>query len=500
MKKYAPLLLLLSLTCSSFAQDYAPFRSVGEYFYRVNGSNGFAAYRIDSTAQVGADQLLYNYPSLNEVDGCQRLTNGWPGLIVQQPNQWTMVNHLGDSIVIRTNLSLDSTWSVYTFLNGDIIQGKITAKTEKNILGSTDSVITVGFQALTPSNTPITHEINDKTLTISKNHGIVSGFGFSQFPDNITDIELAGGSAEGFGVRRLPQKDYFFRGIGDVYHYRTNVSSGTNWISAETIGWRKEEVLDKITIGGIVQLITRVESWQKKSEFTNSEWEPSAVTITSSLDTIQIVEVTNNLPLAVNLPNQALPFIENLSNPGIFTVKTDQEEWMEKDGRLYTTIKTPGNLSDSTMQAPCFVDVHQLGGFYSFAITEHSEGLGITYKIVESGEFGVGGYSATEKLTYFKKGNEVWGTPIGIENPKATKLEVKIFPNPTRDYVQLQLESESNTSTNARIFSLDGRKVLETQLSSGETRIDLHNVRQGIYLLQLNSAGIYSTHRLVVNR
>jgi uncharacterized protein (DUF1501 family) len=72
------------------------------------------------------------------------------------------------------------------------------------------------------------------------------------------------------------------------------------------------------------------------------------------------------------------------------------------------------------------------------------------------------------------------------------KLSHKAFPNPAQDHFQLELHSASDTSAVLQLANLTGQVVLEKRfdLSAGisRQRIEVNDLRSGVYLAQVNTA------------
>lgn len=76
-------------------------------------------------------------------------------------------------------------------------------------------------------------------------------------------------------------------------------------------------------------------------------------------------------------------------------------------------------------------------------------------------------------------------------------FEVKAFPNPFNNSIQLQLSSPAEAGSVAYLYDLSGRRIGSYPLAAGESQVVLHpEVAPGMYLLQLDQLG--RTHSLRV--
>ena len=86
-----------------------------------------------------------------------------------------------------------------------------------------------------------------------------------------------------------------------------------------------------------------------------------------------------------------------------------------------------------------------------------------------------------------------WSTPdfniMGVENES---LQVKVYPNPARDMVQVDWDSEIANETILRVLDAMGREVMQKNLTQtkGEnsTNVSTQNFPKGLYFIQLNNS------------
>jgi hypothetical protein len=85
----------------------------------------------------------------------------------------------------------------------------------------------------------------------------------------------------------------------------------------------------------------------------------------------------------------------------------------------------------------------------------------------------------------------VTGIALSVEEFSVSK--VSISPNPTSDYVNIELHP-SNTITSIEIYSITGKKVSNLE---GNRRIDISNLQSGVYLLKVETINGTSTKKLI---
>ncbi len=66
--------------------------------------------------------------------------------------------------------------------------------------------------------------------------------------------------------------------------------------------------------------------------------------------------------------------------------------------------------------------------------------------------------------------------------------ELKIYPNPTRDFVYLEIPNW-NGVMDLKIIDVAGKEIMQQQLFSATTLLSLHHLAAGVYVVALNSDG-----------
>jgi hypothetical protein len=87
-------------------------------------------------------------------------------------------------------------------------------------------------------------------------------------------------------------------------------------------------------------------------------------------------------------------------------------------------------------------------------------------------------------------GRGIWdfriATPLSFEE-KTERLNLTLFPNPTSNYLQVQLENEKSRPTTYQIYNLSGKTVLSGSLNKGQKSIPLFSLSNGVYIIQLKN-------------
>ena len=79
-----------------------------------------------------------------------------------------------------------------------------------------------------------------------------------------------------------------------------------------------------------------------------------------------------------------------------------------------------------------------------------------------------------------------------------SEIKLKVFPNPTNDFVLIQFNKTIENS-DYTLFNLTGKILKSKQINSTETRLDLSNYASGQYILKLtkNSTQPLQTFKII---
>jgi photosystem II stability/assembly factor-like uncharacterized protein len=103
-------------------------------------------------------------------------------------------------------------------------------------------------------------------------------------------------------------------------------------------------------------------------------------------------------------------------------------------------------------------------------------------------------------LFLYTHGRGMWAvtlTPTSGTTPVTKLPSVKVFPNPTSDYISV-LWPEKNNTCNYRLVDLNGKIVMEDKISLGQNRISVQQYSAGYYFLQLTAGNQKYTTKIVI--
>jgi hypothetical protein len=87
-----------------------------------------------------------------------------------------------------------------------------------------------------------------------------------------------------------------------------------------------------------------------------------------------------------------------------------------------------------------------------------------------------------------------------VSNPGSENM-LKVYPNPSYDYLHVLLDKTTNTSGEGKIeiFDIDGNKLSETNMPGNYLTIDIHRLAAGNYFARYTGTGMIFTARFIRN-
>jgi len=90
---------------------------------------------------------------------------------------------------------------------------------------------------------------------------------------------------------------------------------------------------------------------------------------------------------------------------------------------------------------------------------------------------------------------------VGTITPDATQNNFKIYPNPSGDFIFLDVQKEiDNIEIEVNIYSLTGNLVMKKIFQNNPTKIDIEGLVNGIYFITVNSNISFKSQKLIIQR
>lgn len=363
-----------------------------------------------------------------------------------------------DTIKIFPLADIGDQWNLFDLPSG-YIEGEVTTIEMALVLENMDQVKSIRLQAKDDQGNPMTHPLNDQLILISENYGFVKTFDFYHFPNEPTPKELLGMTNPNLGQSLLPTPEINNLDIGLERHAYRECHNSTDLSYSQYT--TKSIVLDSTHLGNTIKyeleqtlLYVYVQPMINQSDTT------------FSVDTIETtISIETNI-----LDIQPLEWVPDHDPWGPLYMLIGQEE-----GRWKKIVR-----GDLDFEFPCMVLTTGQGGYIILQAC-----LGQTDRIdVING-------ACEERLLYYKKGSETWGTPFDFDALTSTsalldfKNHFEILPNPFTDRLSLRSKSGRALIRQYELVDLYGRSVLRQNVeSSSAIVLDLPNLVSGIYLLK----------------
>ena len=139
------------------------------------------------------------------------------------------------------------------------------------------------------------------------------------------------------------------------------------------------------------------------------------------------------------------------------------------------------NSNDYIVDEWSYVDLSSLG---------NADELVFSLSSTDIGQFGM------NTPAYFCM-DEITTTDNGVSSTSKvnTNLDIKVFPNPTSDFAQIEWNHEAAP---AQLFDINGKSIQSKMLKRGMNHLSVNDVPAGVYFLQVNHENGLATKKLII--
>ena len=448
-----------------FACDYQTVYSNRVAMFQTPEFHGM---KMDSVQISGNDSVFYPMKRiLMQKDDYNCFTpygSSWLGEKIIISEDWNNFVYGKDTIRIKTTAKLNESW--VCFVSGKYsIEATVFEHKLQQFLGVEDSVKIITFQAFDKDQKPM--DIGEeKTLTISKNYGLIHGFDLMAFStDNYLPLyrsetyTLAGLSNPKIGVQNLTWFDVWDFQPGDELHIKDGfhnyeITQVTNSIITYL---SREDFSDKI----VYQIHVKENQYKGRSG-------KDSLVYYKEYDTIQIIlpdEGFDKLPKEVIISEGSASYAAGMFYAEGIIAKGPSYMLLHKD-------------YDSDL---CWWEV--IVCYFGEQISYHQKGLGYYYNL---NNITTGSYKT---LVYYKKGDVESGTPLTLETGiNEIQINSSVVYNPANESLQINMET-FGTAVLLELVDLTGRTLIQYELTSVSQDISLNHLPKGIYLYRLTEQG-----------
>jgi len=276
------------------------------------------------------------------------------------------------------------------------------------------------------------------------------------------------------------------------------------------LGFQNSTAGNTLDLSGAPAGTCRIWGWSYRGlrEEANNGFEFSDVIINEvSID--GEVEIFNGTDAAIDVSNYWLcnfPAYTRLSNlmiecgslviqPGEYTVVSGFDAFDANDAEL-------GLYSSNS-----FSSSNAIVSYLEWGSSGHRRADVAINAGIWTADFTVPAPTADESIqTFTESGSLTWelaSPTLCEENDNSTStnllddgVELNIYPNPTSDYINVELQGLTSPAVDMQIFNQAGQLVSDTHLDSGNglSTIDLSDLPAGTYLLRIVSGGASTSH------
>jgi hypothetical protein len=458
-------IFILFLICIPFflpAQNYQNICTPGTTFFK-NSSGSILAFRRDSVLPTSShDTVFISYRTRRDT-----IANVWPNYycvdttnggilgrkIYKKHDGWFyFFNRHNDTIRINSQAALNESWSFCDLPDFGYIQARVTSIVSDSVLGTTDPVKIISFQAKNQLNNDIPHFLNDKSIRLSQHYGLSIMLDVFSIPDGTVFYSVCGNTGTGLGIQDFSMKDVYNFDIGDVFHY-----SGNSNNQGKECDWKIINTILGKTVYGNTDSVSYL---MMSCEF---EYGDLCFNMTYGTTTVNynIIGLDGD-PTYSRLPNE-LYGRDAFSRT--VTVKSISNNYYINYGYCW---EHPYYLNNENNQ--------------------YSPGLGCI-KRSGSGDY----YYWSESLVYYEKGSQTWGTPVandcsdllGIEyGTQLSERLLRVIPNPIYTKAEISISGEKvNPGVHLTLYNSYGIQIFRDIFSSNPYFFQRNGINTGLYLL-----------------
>lgn len=495
-------ILLIFLVVNSHSQDYSVVNpSYISYYSSSQYSDGYHPVRISCIQEISdfkeyllakeVNELLFDYcgPN-NEESCCSPISPNWMGLkvIVLDNGTDLIICHENDTVSIITSAQIDQKWELFRFSNGNFIEAILTSIDSITFNGISDSVKIIEVSLHNSEGVVVESYINNFQLILSKSHGFLNALNFRDIP-NFPDISVFNLRLEFFDenrINRLTTGEVYDYQVGDEFHERDIYDGEYPYPYPKHI----YKVLDKKISTDQDTISYKIEhrSWG----FSNSEYYFKIDTLINKYYDLDNNVIFSSLDTTYQFVDFLFPkepiYTTDSSKIISYSINRDYNERqvVHLENKPYIRKEYGRN---------CYSGVYIEA---DYQVTEFIEGCGV-YQQAYLQSIGTVNCYPCQEMVYYKKGEEVWGTPL--DDPEYTTLHsapdlIKVYPNPNNGTFSINTDLQY---FNLMIIDALGRIIYKQDYDNKNLiSISLINTNPGIYIIMLNSSLVSVSKILII--
>ncbi len=495
MKNLTFTLLFLQIFLGNIsAQNYRLFQvGIPAYFEdtsTVGSTREIKAIKVDSFITTGPDTFFFNFasPDLSHMwdSLCVNLFGpSWigRGLLVKSNGEQVLFNYKSDSIFIKPQESVGSSWRMFTLDSNSYLEASITSSDTINIDGVVDSMKVITMEAKDNFGVNINHYLNGISMIVSRDHGLVLTPPMREFPSGQLFRLVFHVALDSLNLNKLPE-------VGDTMQWQNYVETSM-FTTPESYYTR---AITSVSYSANNDTLFYSYWTQSVSSTLHTDSFPYTVTTLVSDGNGSSSIALNYLPqgqLFRQMPEQTDTTMDAFNMlPGAIYYRMYQSNTNCKP-ICASVSRGLLDLTDSCVPPPFepITDTREyamglglIGSYHNESVT-----LGGTsfYDYLSAYNFPSLSCSQSWILIYTSNGELV----------DASGMQESIYPNPigASGILHVYIPAyKSNEETFLFLFDLAGRKVLSHKINSIESIFNLNNLESGLYFYSIQ----YSSGRM----
>jgi len=484
------LVALLLLSFSSFAQDWAPFKStdtIRHYSSTLNlnsvppNRSQIQSVVVKSKVANGPQTTIVFKKGLTRSHTSiwqnQQLIKGQvfgdSALIINDSTVFETVDSLGFSLTFPNHYFLNQTFVIGRNHRSQKLLARVDSVYNDLVNNTMDSLVLITLSFIDSSGlVDSLSDYHDVEVIMSKNNGMIKGIDFTNLKSAVPVFQY-------FSTNdKFTKHDHFSLTTNDEYHYR-------DYTGLAGIGDRFNTIIRIVndSTSGNLRTLTLEKRRQKVNP-------PPSGPIT--------ISVYN---LSFDMSDEFVVFESQIIEDSSLTV-SGSANWIPTKPKV--NLFYPYNAQ----QLGLTVDSIDYNIFYSFitgrkdSIFYSGSALNYSYDhiLIGVGDFGnysyLGNNSWSHKIiSYVKKGNQTWGTPlnlaVGLNEEIQDQRELFVYPNPVNETLRINSKADYLA---IEILNTNGQLVASF---AKQDAYDVSELSSGIYFLRMVSGESVVTRKFV---
>ena len=466
-----------------FAQQWKVFRDVGVGYYEFGEQHTAMVTSIDTIGP--GDTVFYFYRLTEEATslpgGCTHTVSEIPFTGVKLVVRLGIIenylfNDLGDSIRFRPGEALGTTYWMYKFPDGRVLEATVVKDEFRHFMGLYERFKTWQMQVKDDQGNPVSHIMNGKEWEVAERLGLTKAYNIRNFPNDTTLYSFVGYSGQPIGHFHPSNARIHDILPGQEMHY-TGYREDCGFAGCDTtLTFEKRFALQRAQHGDTLVLTYKRILVEIHLPTADTLVVQDTITDTTYLNTLTYLDGVNReyFEYEPGLYGYSVVYRDSTTGPRFWK-------------RLYLN-----HAFDSTNHC-----LEALTPNDTFPLIAYGDGLGVTW-IRTTNQI----TQIDKRLVYYQRGVTSWGEPVNFSRmlsvPDARQPQLRVWPNPVGEVLQVSVDGFAGAVL-LEVFAMDGR-LLHRQMAhsaEGVTAVPTAMWPAGILLVRCSNGNGSASVRIV---